>query len=107
MPRDYYEVLGVPRTASADEIKKAYRKLARDNHPDRNPGDKQAEARFKEIQDAYDVLNDQKKRAQYDQFGFAGVQGGGAGPGGGFHWGGGGFPGGGFPGGGFSGGATQ
>ncbi|MBI3409599.1 MAG: J domain-containing protein [Planctomycetes bacterium] len=105
MPRDYYEVLGVGRTASADEIKKAYRKLARDHHPDRNPGDKQAEARFKEIQDAYDVLNDQKKKTQYDQFGFAGVQGGNAGPGGGFHWGGGGFPGGGFQGGGFPGGA--
>jgi curved DNA-binding protein len=94
MPRDYYEVLGVSRTASADDIKKAYRKLARDHHPDRNPGDKQAEARFKEIQDAYDVLNDPKKKAQYDQFGFAGPQAGFGGPGGGFHWGGGGFPGG-------------
>jgi DnaJ-class molecular chaperone len=72
MPRDYYEVLGVPRNSSADEIKKAYRKLARDNHPDRNPGDKQAEQRFKEIQDAYDVLSDKTKKAQYDQFGHAG-----------------------------------
>lgn len=100
MPRDYYEVLGVPRTASADEIKKAYRKLARDNHPDRNPGDKHAEARFKEVQEAYDVLNDAKKKAQFDQFGVVGGQEGAGGPGGGFHWGGGGFPGGGFPGGG-------
>src|SRR5436853_2547126 len=87
MPRDYYEVLGVQRGATPEEIKKAYRKLARQNHPDRNPGDKQAEARFKEIQDAYDVLSDKAKREQYDRFGFAGP---GAGPGGGpFHWGGG------------------
>src|SRR5262245_34003377 len=87
MPRDYYEVLGVSRTASADEITKAYKKLARQNHPDKNPGDKNAEARFKEIQNAYDVLNDAQKRAQYDQFGHAGPQmgGGGAGPGG-FHF---------------------
>src|SRR6516164_6828025 len=72
MPRDYYETLGVKRSASEDEIKKAYRKLARQYHPDRNPGDKQAEARFKEIQDAYDVLSDKQKREQYDQFGFVG-----------------------------------
>lgn len=72
MPRDYYEVLGVPRNASEADIKKAYRKLARQYHPDRNPGDKQAEARFKEVQEAYDVLNDKSKRAQYDRFGFAG-----------------------------------
>src|SRR5262249_774934 len=58
MPRDYYEVLGVPRSASAEEITKAYKKLARQHHPDRNPGDKQAEARFKEIQNAYDALSD-------------------------------------------------
>jgi DnaJ-class molecular chaperone len=90
MPRDYYEVLGVPRTATEDEIKKAYRKLARDNHPDRNPGDKAAEARFKEIQDAYDILSDKQKRAHFDQFGHvgAGMPGGGAGgPGGApFFW---------------------
>jgi DnaJ-class molecular chaperone len=72
MPRDYYEVLGVQRGATVEEIKRAYRKLARQYHPDRNPGDKQAEARFKEIQDAYSTLNDKTKRAQYDQFGFAG-----------------------------------
>src|SRR6478609_475986 len=95
MPRDYYEVLGVSKTASEDDIKKAYRNLARQFHPDRNPGDKQAEAKFKEIQDAYDVVSDKTKRAQYDQFGFAGGPAGGGGPGG-FHWGsnGGGFPGG-------------
>ena len=69
MPRDYYEVLGVSRSASADEIAKAYRKLARQHHPDRNPGDKQAETRFKEIQNAYDTLSDAKKKAMYDQFG--------------------------------------
>jgi len=69
MPKDYYEVLGLSRSASADEIAKAYRKLARQHHPDRNPGDKQAEARFKEIQNAYDTLNDPKKKAMYDQFG--------------------------------------
>ena len=72
MPRDYYEVLGVPKTAADEEIKKAYRKLARQYHPDRNPGDKQAETHFKEIQDAYDVLSDKQKREQYDRFGFAG-----------------------------------
>src|SRR6201993_2845430 len=90
MARDYYETLGVKREASDDEIKKAYRKLARQHHPDRNPGDKQAETRFKEVQDAYDVLSDKTKRAQYDRFGFAGPDG--AHPGGGgstFHWGGG------------------
>ena len=91
MPRDPYEVLGVTRDASEDAVKKAYRKLARDYHPDRNPGDKQAEVKFKEVQDAYDVLGDQQKRAQYDRFGFAGAQSP-NGPGGGFHWG---FPGGG------------
>src|SRR5437016_4357401 len=88
MPRDYYEVLGVKRGATEEEIKKAYRKLARQHHPDRNPGDKQAEKNFKEVQEAYDVLRDKTKRAQYDQFGFAGGPGGGgtpfggAGPGG-------------------------
>jgi DnaJ-class molecular chaperone len=85
MPRDHYEVLGVARDASEADIKKAYRSLARKFHPDRNPGDKQAEAKFKEVQDAYDVLSDKTKREQYDRFGFAGPQ---AGPGG-FHWGGG------------------
>src|SRR4051812_19969729 len=69
MPRDHYEVLGVSRSASADEIAKAYRKLARQHHPDRNPGDKQAEGRFKEIQNAYDTLSDPKKKSIYDQFG--------------------------------------
>lgn len=100
MPRDYYEVLGVNKTASEDEIKKAYRKLARQYHPDRNPGDKQAAERFKEAQDAYDVLSDKTKRENYDHFGFAGpsqMPGGGGFPGGAsFHWGtgGGGGPGG-------------
>src|SRR6516165_1731923 len=94
MPRDYYETLGVKRDASEDEIKKAYRKLARQYHPDRNPGDKQAETRFKEVQEAYDVLSDKSKRGEYDRFGAAGVGAGGGGPGG-FSWGTGG-PGGGF-----------
>jgi curved DNA-binding protein len=91
MPRDYYEVLGVARDASEDQIKKAYRSLARKFHPDRNPGDKQAETRFKEVQDAYDILSDKSKREQFDRFGFAGPQAGQGGPGG-FQWGGG-FPG--------------
>src|SRR5947207_5330192 len=86
MPRDPYEVLGVARSASEDDIKKSYRKLARQFHPDRNPGDKQAETKFKEVQEAYDLLSDKDKRAQYDQFGFAGGPGQG-GPGGGpFRW---------------------
>ena len=67
--RDYYEVLGVARTASAEEIKKAYRKLAMKHHPDRNPGDKSAEEKFKEAAEAYAVLSDAEKRSQYDQFG--------------------------------------
>ncbi len=71
--RDYYEVLGVQRGASEDEIKKAYRKLAKQYHPDLNPGDKSAEAHFKEINEAYEVLSDSQKRARYDQFGHAGV----------------------------------
>lgn len=74
MPRDFYETLGVKREASDEEIRRAYRKLARQYHPDRNPGDKQAEARFKEIQAAYDVLSDKTKRAQYDRFGAAGME---------------------------------
>ncbi|MBO4276589.1 DnaJ domain-containing protein [Candidatus Saccharibacteria bacterium] len=73
--RDYYEVLGVSKNASDDEIKKAYRKLAVKYHPDKNPGDKEAEAKFKEINEAHDVLSDKQKRARYDQFGHAGVGG--------------------------------
>ena len=72
MAKDFYEVLGVPRSASQPEIKKAYRRLARKYHPDLNPGDKTSEAKFKEIQEAYSVLIDPKKKSQYDQFGFAG-----------------------------------
>ncbi|MDP4153413.1 MAG: molecular chaperone DnaJ [Bacillota bacterium] len=71
--RDYYEVLGVPKSASADDIKKAYRRLAKKYHPDMNPGDKTAEAKFKEVNEAYEVLSDTDKKARYDQFGHAGV----------------------------------
>ena len=71
--RDYYEVLGVGKDASADDIKRAYRKAAMKYHPDRNPGDKEAEAKFKEVGEAYEVLSDPDKKARYDQFGFAGV----------------------------------
>jgi DnaJ-class molecular chaperone len=116
---DFYDSLGVKKNASEKEIKTAYRKLARKYHPDVNPGDSQAESRFKEISEAYEVLSDKKKRAQYDRVGHqawkAGFKegappGGGAGAGAGAGaWGfpggaGGGFPGGGFPGGGFPGG---
>jgi molecular chaperone DnaJ len=73
--RDYYEVLGVPKNASKDDIKKAYRQLAIKYHPDKNAGDKTAEERFKEATEAYEVLGDEQKRAAYDQFGFAGVEG--------------------------------
>lgn len=68
--QDYYETLGVPRTSAADDIRKAYRRLARKYHPDLNPGDKASEERFKQVQEAYDVLSDQKKRQMYDQVGF-------------------------------------
>ncbi len=73
--RDYYEILGVSKNASDDEIKKAYRKLAVKYHPDKNPGNKEAEEKFKEINEAHDVLSDKQKRARYDQFGHAGVGG--------------------------------
>ena len=76
--RDYYEVLGVDKSASADDIKKAYRKMAIKYHPDKNPGDKEAEEKFKEAAEAYSVLSDADKKARYDQFGHAGVEG--AGP---------------------------
>lgn len=85
--RDYYEVLGVAKNATADEIKKAYRKMAIKYHPDKNPGDKEAEEKFKEAAEAYDVLSDADKRARYDQFGHSmGPQGfGGGGAGGGYY----------------------
>jgi DnaJ-class molecular chaperone len=86
MPRDPYEVLGVAKTASQDEIQKAYRKLSKKYHPDRNPGDKQADATYKEVQSAYEILSDAEKRKQYDTFGHVGP--------GGFPGGAGGFPGG-------------
>lgn len=73
--RDYYEVLGVSRNASEEDIKKAYKHLAIKYHPDRNPGDKAAEEKFKEAAEAYEVLHDADKRARYDQFGFEGVNG--------------------------------
>ncbi|MDB5312520.1 MAG: hypothetical protein JWO38_6722 [Gemmataceae bacterium] len=94
MPRDPYEVLGVSKSASKEEIQKAYRKLSKKHHPDRNPGDKQADTAYKEVQTAYEILSDPTKKANYDRFGFAGPGPGGF-PGGG---GAGGFPGG-FPGG--------
>ena len=71
--RDYYEILGVSRTADAAELKKAYRKLAMQYHPDRNPGDAEAEKRFKEAAEAYEVLSNPEKRQRYDRFGHAGV----------------------------------
>ena len=81
--RDYYEVLEVPKTASAEEIKKAYRKKAIQYHPDKNPGDKEAEEKFKEAAEAYEVLSDPQKRQRYDQYGFAGMGGAGGFSGGG------------------------
>lgn len=81
--RDYYETLGVTKSASADEIKKAYRKVAMQFHPDRNPGDKAAEEKFKEAAEAYEVLSDADKKAQYDRYGHAGLSGNGRGYGGG------------------------
>ena len=88
--RDYYEVLGVSRDVSADELKKAYRKLAVKFHPDKNPGDKTAEDKFKEVGEAYDILSDDQKRAAYDRYGHGAFAGGMGGPsagggGGGFH----------------------
>ena len=86
MPDDPYKVLGVKKNASNDEIQKAYRKLARQHHPDRNPGDKAAEAKFKEIQSAFESIGDKEKRAEFDQYGAVGG-GPGGGPGGpGFHF---------------------
>jgi len=83
MSQDYYELLGVGRAASADDIKKAFRKLAMKHHPDRNQGDKDAEKKFKDINHAYDILKDPEKRAAYDRYGAAAFEGG-AGPGGPF-----------------------
>src|SRR5437764_1824973 len=79
--QDYYATLGVAREASAEDLKKAYRKLAMQHHPDRNPGDKKAEAKFKEVNEAYDVLKDEQKRAAYDRFGHAAFEQGGGGHG--------------------------
>ncbi|MFW5974795.1 MAG: DnaJ domain-containing protein, partial [Bacteroidota bacterium] len=82
--KDYYEILGISRDASQDEIKKAYRKMALKYHPDRNPNDKEAESKFKEAAEAYEVLSNQQKRQQYDRFGHEGMKNGGFGAGGGF-----------------------
>src|SRR4030095_7063486 len=79
--RDYYQVLGIPRTATEVEVKKAYRRLAMKYHPDRNPDDHEAEGRFKEVKEAYEILTDKQKRSAYDQFGHAGVDASRGGPG--------------------------
>ncbi len=89
--RDYYEVLGVERNATEAELKKAFKRLAMKFHPDRNPDDKEAEAKFKEAKEAYDILSDAQKRAAYDQFGHAGIEGAGMGGAGGAGFGGGSF----------------
>jgi molecular chaperone DnaJ len=95
--KDFYSTLGVSKSSSDDEIKKSYKKLAFKYHPDRNKGDKKSEEKFKEINEAYQVLGDSEKRSQYDAYGSSAFEGGGAG----------GFPGGGFPGGGFGGGGID
>src|SRR4026208_1356989 len=77
--RDYYEILGVSKNASAEEIKKSYRKVAMQYHPDRNPGDKSSEEKFKEAAEAYEILSDADKKAQYGRYGHAGVSGNGRG----------------------------
>jgi DnaJ-class molecular chaperone len=93
MAEDHYQTLGVPRTASAEDIRKAYRELARKYHPDLHPDDESAQKKFKEVQTAFDVLNDSSKREMYDRYGsaFEGVGAGGAGPRGGWGGGGGGW----------------
>ena len=80
--RDYYEVLGIQKGADASTIKKAYRKMAKKYHPDANPGDKEAEEKFKEVNEAYEVLSDDQKRAAYDQYGHSAFENGGMGGGG-------------------------